>query len=98
MQCTDEPATAYHPNARAHHLDKSHQWPGEQRRPEQRQSMLRAGDRTRGNAGWVVIRRTGDDPRAEQRKKASDETRFGLFLRHSRGRPVELAVASLFAN
>ena len=48
-----------HSDARAHHLHRRHEWPSDKCRPQQRSSLLRAGNGICGYAGRIIVRRAG---------------------------------------
>src|SRR4051812_40703600 len=52
-------------DARADHLDADHERRGEKHRPEQAVAVLRARLRVGGDAARVVVRRAGDEARAQ---------------------------------
>jgi hypothetical protein len=61
---------------RRKHLDADHQRPGEEQRPDQRETELRAGLRVGGDAARVVVGGAGDEAGAEPGGEAGGAVLF----------------------
>src|SRR5450755_2553143 len=76
-------------NAGTHHLNRSHQRPGQERGPEQLGSKLCARNGICGNAGWVIVGSPSDDARSKRLQQRSHPSRWGK-CRHERVGPCIL--------
>jgi hypothetical protein len=61
-------------------LDRHHQRIGQQHGPADAEAELRAGLAVGPDAGWIVVRRPGNQSWAEDSDKASDGTGFDRLI------------------
>jgi len=74
-------AACYHADARTHHLDKCHQWPCEESRPEERRTKLRTGNRIGCDARRIVVGCACSNTWAKNREKSLERI-FSRATRH----------------
>jgi hypothetical protein len=82
MKRAGQTATGHHSDSGAHELHCGHQRPGDQRRPKQRRAERRASARISGDAGRIVIGRTGDNTGPEFGKETPQQDQRLLHARH----------------
>jgi electron transfer flavoprotein alpha/beta subunit len=61
-------------------LDRDHERIGQQHGPADAEAKLRAGLAVGADAGWIVVRRPGDQPWPENADQAPDGTGFDRLI------------------
>ena len=85
LKITSQPLPRHFADSGAHHLNRSHQWPGQERSPEQLGSKLSAGNGICCDSRWVVVGSAGDDPGPKRLQQRLNPTRWGGFLQKKLG-------------
>ncbi len=76
-----QPLPGHHSNAGAHHLNRGHEGPGQQRGPEEPSAELRADDRIGCDARRVVVGRPRDHAGTERGRDATEPPLRGRRIR-----------------